>query len=191
MRVLLIDQQVQHLGQGQPGYQGFQVDENNCSSICRSCVFPSGTEGMNHGTESRLPDGSGAMPSVNQLGLDFARTMPQFPFQSPWDSSGISRWFLLAGCHNSKSKLKPDGFQVIVDGLYQVFPDPDRYFMAFPQYLLFTLPVPTSVTSPLHLQPWDPSALGRWDTIPPRSGIFCRRRLHPGRARNMGQGQVD
>ena len=111
MRVLLIDQQVQHLGQGQPGYQGFQVDENNCSSICRSCVFPSGTEGMNHGTESRLPDGSGAMPSVNQLGLDFARTMPQFPFQSPWDSSGISRWFLLAGCHNSKSKLKPDGFR--------------------------------------------------------------------------------
>ena len=88
-------------------------------------------------------------------------------------------------------EIEAGRLQVIVDGLYQVFPDPDRYFMAFPQYLLFTLPVPTSVTSPLHLQPWDPRALGRWDTIPPRSGIFCRRRLHPGRARNMGQGQVD
>ena len=62
--------------------------------------------------------------------------------------------------------------QVIVDGLYQVFPDPDRYFMAFPQYFLFTLPVPTSVTSPLHLQPWDPRSSGRRDTIPPTSGIF-------------------
>ena len=42
----------------------------------RWCVLSSDVAGMNHGTEARLPDGSGAMPSVNQLGLDFARTMP-------------------------------------------------------------------------------------------------------------------
>ena len=47
-------------------------------------------------------------------------------------------------------EIEAGRLQVIVDGLYQVFPDPDRYFMAFPQYFLFTLPVPTSVTSPLH-----------------------------------------
>ena len=41
--------------------------------------------------------------------------------------------------------------------------------------LLFTLPLPTSVTAPLYLQPWDPRLLGRWDIIPPPSGTFCRR----------------
>ena len=36
-------------------------------------------------------------------------------------------------------EIEAGRLQVIVDGLYQVFPDPDRYFMAFPQYFLFTL----------------------------------------------------
>ena len=39
--------------------------------------------------------------------------------------------------------------------------------MPFPQYLLFTLLLPASVTSPLHRQPWDPRSSGRWSTIPP------------------------
>ena len=40
---------------------------------------------------------------------------------------------------------------------------------------------PASVTSPLHLQPWEPRSSGRWDIIPPPSGKFCLRR--PGNCR--------
>ena len=57
---MLIYQQVQHLGQGQPGTQGFQVANHNLPFNCRRCVFPSDAEGMNQGTEARILNGSGA-----------------------------------------------------------------------------------------------------------------------------------
>ena len=62
-----IYQQVQHLGQGQPDTQGFQVANHQFSTNCRQCVFPSDAEGMNQGTDARLPDGSRANSRLTRV----------------------------------------------------------------------------------------------------------------------------
>ena len=43
-----------------PVTTGFRWPTMMIPSSCRQCVFPSGAEGMNQGTETRLPDGYGA-----------------------------------------------------------------------------------------------------------------------------------
>ena len=99
---------------------------------------------------------------VNQRGPD----IPPIPVSIPL---GVIGYFPMVFSRRLPRLEIPNGadrLRVPVNGLYEVFPDLNGYFMAFLQYFLFTLPVPKSVTSPLHLQPWDPRSSSTWATIP-------------------------
>ena len=67
----------------------------------RQCVFPSDAEGMNQGTEARLPDGSGAMfrqPNAVRICQDKA----PIPDSIPLEVIGYFLMALLPGCHSLK-----------------------------------------------------------------------------------------
>ena len=57
MRVLLIDQPVKRLGQGDLRNQGFLVANHDCLCLTPEMRLPSVVEGMNHGNEARFHQG--------------------------------------------------------------------------------------------------------------------------------------
>ena len=81
--------------------------------------------------------------------------MPQFPFQSPWESSGIFRWFLLAGCHSSKLKLGPAAFRSLSMASIRFSPT----LTCFSPYIFLHPEAPASITLPLHLPTMGPEVI--------------------------------
>ena len=113
----------------------------NVPPNCRPCVFSSGPEGRNQGTDARLPDGSGVY-----------RDNVPIPGSSPWEPPDISRWFLLSGRHGSKSKM---GLAFLRSSSIASISVPPTLTCLSPYLLLHPGP-PASLTSPLRLQPWAP-----------------------------------
>ena len=105
---------------------------------CWRCVSPFVLKGMNHSTEARLRDGSAPVPDKPALS-GVCRGNAPIPLSIPL---GVTEYFPTVFARRFpplEVEIGAGRVQVLVDGLYQVFPDIEGDFIPFPQYSLFAL----------------------------------------------------